>query len=145
MGKSKQGRAPKDESIRRLADRITRAVKARGMTVQRYDAYTTNSVYLKFDYGVANSVRISDHNGKKHLSYRFNLLTTLDDSFAELEGEHPRYYYSPDDFDRLIKAIIGNRDAQMEKYGPRHYEFLMKRNKAANTDTKGFWSKARIV
>src|SRR5690242_18740705 len=101
MGKSKQERAPKDESIRRLADRITRAVKARGISVQRYDAYTTNSVYLKFDYGVANSVRISDHNGKKHLSYRFNLLTTLDGSYAELEGEHPHYYYTPDDFDRL--------------------------------------------
>lgn len=28
--------------------------------IHRYDAYSTNSVYLKFDYGVANSLRIAD-------------------------------------------------------------------------------------
>ena len=37
--------------------------------IHRYDAYSTNSVYLKFDYGVANSLRIADHAGKKHLAY----------------------------------------------------------------------------
>ncbi|WP_167374615.1 hypothetical protein [Paenibacillus helianthi] len=56
-----------------------------------------------------------------------------------------RYFYSTADFDKLIEDIIQNRNDQVEKYGPRYYEFLIKRNKAANTDTKGFWSKARIV
>ena len=37
--------------------------------IHRYDAYSTNSVYLKFDYGVANSLRIADHAGKEHLAY----------------------------------------------------------------------------
>lgn len=44
--------------------------------IHRYDAYSTNSVYLKFDYGVANSLRIADHAGKKHLAYRFNIRNT---------------------------------------------------------------------
>ncbi|MEK8206979.1 hypothetical protein NST41_15400 [Paenibacillus sp. FSL L8-0696] len=140
MGKSHT----KDESIRKLADRITRAVKARGITVQRYDAYTTNSVYLKFDYGVANSVRISDHMGKRDVSNRFNLLKNIDRSYVELD-RYLRYFYCTDDFDKLIADIIQNRNDQIVKYGSRHYEFLMKRNKAANTDTKGFWSKSRIV
>jgi hypothetical protein len=140
MGKSHT----KDESIRKLADRITRAVKARGITVQRYDAYTTNSVYLKFDYGVANSVRISDHMGKRDVSNRFNLLKNIDRSYVELD-RYLRYFYCTDDFDKLIADIIQNRNNQIEKYGSRHYEFLMKRNKAVNTDTKGFWSKSRIV
>ncbi|MEK3868067.1 hypothetical protein MHH60_31915 [Paenibacillus sp. FSL H7-0716] len=140
MGKSHT----KDESIRKLADRITRVVKARGITVQRYDAYTTNSVYLKFDYGAANSVRISDHMGKRNVSNRFNLLKNIDRSYVELD-RYLRYFYCTDDFDKLIADIIQNRNDQVEKYGPRHYEYLMKRNKAANTDTKGFWSTARIV
>lgn len=29
--------------------------------IHRYDAYSTNSVYLKFDYGLGNSLRLSDH------------------------------------------------------------------------------------
>ena len=45
--------------------------------IHRYDAYSTNSVYLKFDYGVANSLRIADHAGKEYLSYRFNIILTL--------------------------------------------------------------------
>lgn len=144
MGNPKRKHAPKDESIRKLADRIARAVKARGITVQRYDAFTTNSVYLKFDYGVANSIRISDHMGKRSVSNRFNLLTKIDHSYVELD-RYLRYFYCTNDFEKLIKDIISNREEQLKKYGPRHYEYLMKRNKAANTDTKGFWSKSRIV
>ena len=41
----------------------------KGFIVQRYDSVTTNSIYLKLDYGMCNSIRISDHKGKKHLSY----------------------------------------------------------------------------
>lgn len=142
MGKSH--RRPKDESIRKLADRITRAVKAHGITVQRYDAFTTNSVYLKFDYGVANSVRISDHMGKLSRSNRFNLLKNIDHSYVEMD-RYLKYFYCTNDLEKLVADIIQNRNDQVEKYGPRYYDFMMKRNKAANTDTKGFWSKARIV
>lgn len=42
--------------------------------IHRYDAYSTNSVYLKFDYGLGNSLRLSDHIGKAGLNYRFNKL-----------------------------------------------------------------------
>lgn len=37
------------------------------VVIHRLDAYSTNSIYLKFDYGIVNSLRISDHEGKKHL------------------------------------------------------------------------------
>lgn len=37
--------------------------------IHRYDAYSTNSVYLKFDYGLGNSLRLSDHTGKAGLNY----------------------------------------------------------------------------
>ena len=45
--------------------------------IHRYDAYSTNSVYLKFDYGLGNSLRLSDHTGKAGLNYRFNIITTM--------------------------------------------------------------------
>lgn len=31
------------------------------VVIHRLDAYSTNSIYLKFDYGIVNSLRISDH------------------------------------------------------------------------------------
>ena len=42
--------------------------------VHRYDAYSTSSIYLKLDYGVACGIRIADHPGKKKYSYRFNII-----------------------------------------------------------------------
>ena len=52
------------------------------VVIHRLDAYSTNSIYLKFDYGIVNSLRISDHEGKKHLSYRYNIL--LDQQVREV-------------------------------------------------------------
>ena len=49
----------------------------KGFIVQRYDSVTTNSIYLKLDYGMCNSIRISDHKGKKHLSYMYNLRSDI--------------------------------------------------------------------
>lgn len=57
--------------------------------IHRYDAYSTNSVYLKFDYGVANSLRIADHAGKEYLSYRFNIILTLTEPKNDLSGCFP--------------------------------------------------------
>ncbi len=62
--------------------------------IHRYDAYSTNSVYLKFDYGLGNSLRLSDHTGKAGLNYRFNIITTLKSLGIETSGEYPRFYLS---------------------------------------------------
>ena len=56
-----------------LADFITGQLIREGFVVQRYDSCTSDSIYLKLDYGVCNSIRISDHQGKKHLKYRYNI------------------------------------------------------------------------
>ena len=45
--------------------------------VHRYDAYSTSSIYLKLDYGVACGIRIADHPGKKKYHYRFNILKEI--------------------------------------------------------------------
>ena len=42
--------------------------------VHRYVAYSTSSIYLKLDYGIACGIRIADHSGKKKYSYRFNII-----------------------------------------------------------------------
>lgn len=73
--------------------------------IHRYDAYSTNSVYLKFDYGVANSLRIADHAGKKHLAYRFNIILNLTEPKNDLSGRFPRNYYPPAWSTRLLKIF----------------------------------------
>jgi Glu-tRNA(Gln) amidotransferase subunit E-like FAD-binding protein len=131
-------------SIKKLAEQIVAAAKDNGFIVQRYDAYSTQSVYLKLDYGVCNSIRISNHTGKKHLSYRFNLLTDIKQSYT-VYGEYPRKFYTTDDIQKMIDDIINHRETKIEKYGQAAYDRLMKKNRQENEGSRGFWKQAKLV
>lgn len=85
--------------------------------IHRYDAYSTNSVYLKFDYGLGNSLRLSDHTGKAGLNYRFNIITTLKSLGIETSGEYPRFYYPPDMVDKAIADIMEGVTEKRGRYG----------------------------
>lgn len=130
--------------MKNIAKQIIDRLKRNGIIIQRYNAYSTKSIYLKLDYGVSNSLRISDHRGKKHLSYRFNLLTDIDKSYTD-DGEYMRHYYSKSDIDKLIADIIQHREKQIEKYGMSGYKSLMEVNKNRNESKRGFWEKAVLV
>ena len=59
--------------MKELAGYLCKRLIAEGFTVQRYDAYKIDSVYLKLDFGVCNSIRIGNHPRKRYLKYRYNI------------------------------------------------------------------------
>lgn len=97
-----------------LADSIAKRLIAEGFTVQRYDAYTTNSIYLKLDYGVCNSIRISDHPGKKYLKYRYNIGSFVKE-YRKEKDRFDRFYYRADKSKNMIKKIIEDSFAPKSK------------------------------
>ena len=58
-----------NKELEQIAENVIQRLKGK-VIIHRYDSISTNSIYLKFDYGVACSLRISDHNGYKHLDYQ---------------------------------------------------------------------------
>ena len=82
-----------------------------------YEAYSTNSCYIKMDFGVCNSLRIADHAGKAKYPYMFNLLTNLSQSY-EQDGRH---FYALKDYDKMIEDIVAFREKQLEKYQTLHF------------------------
>ena len=96
-------------TINEIADFLCKKLSDEGFVIQRYDAYSTNSIYLKLDYGVCNSIRISDHPGKKHLKYRYNIGPNITE-YKEVKDRFPRYYYRADKLNNLIKKILKDRD-----------------------------------
>lgn len=121
----------------------SRLVEA-GFVVQRYDAYSTNSIYLKLDYGVCNSIRISDHQGKKHLKYRYNIGPFITE-YKYKRDKFPRFYYREDKVQNLIKKIMQDKAEKIERYGDDNYQKFMERNRIDNSDSKGFWKSAKII
>lgn len=146
----KNKKQKKDAGVQKELSKQTKALvkelKKQGFTVQRYDAYSTNSIYLKLDFGVCNSIRISNHNGKGHLSYRYNLLTCCPYPLKSKNKKgFYRYYYPMEETDQLMKQILADRFKKMNRYGKRNYESYMTQNKEQGKNKKGFWQQAKIV
>lgn len=127
-----------------LADSIAKRLIEEGFTVQRYNAYTTNSIYLKLDYGVCNSIRISDHPGKKYLKYRYNIGSFVKE-YRKEKDKFDRFYYRADKSKNMIKKTIEDREAKKSRYGEDGYRRLMQKSKSENAGTPGFWSKAVLL
>lgn len=136
----------KKETLQALAATLIERLKKAGIVVQRYDAYSTNSIYLKLDYGVANTVRISDHTGKDNLSYRYNLMTNLKKYEKELTDRGLlRTYWPMKNVESLAGTIIKDRQEKIKKYGSERYNYYMKQNIHENQYAKGFWAQAVLV
>lgn len=131
------------EQLNNIANYIITNLKSNGFTIHRYDAYSTNSVYLKLDYGVCNSIRISDHSGKKYLKYRYNLI--LNGEIKQIQDTYPRYYYNQNSINDMINKIILDRNQKVEKYGQVSYNNFMRTNNQQSADKKGFWAQAKLV
>ena len=127
-----------------IAEMLCRNLISEGFIIQRYDAYSSNSIYLKLDYGVCNSIRISDHPGKKYLKYRYNIGPYVDE-FQEVKDKFPRIYYRETKSQSLLKRIIRDKSGKLQYYGKEKYKKLMEENKIKNMNSKGFWSQAELV
>lgn len=126
-----------------IADTIIASLKANGFSIHRYDAYSTNSIYLKLDYGVCNSIRISDHEGKQHLKYRYNVIINGKERFVQ--DKYPRYYYNQDSINSLLNKILSDKEQKVLKYGQVSYNIYMRQNNQESHDKKGFWAQAKLI
>ena len=130
-----------------LADSLSERFLAEGFTVHRYDAYSTSSVYLKLDCGMCNSIRISDHRGKKHLAYRYNIGPWIKKRWHDNDGRCPRHYYPIDESGRTRgPTCCATGSAARSATARPSTRPLMRDNEIQGARaTCGFWSQARKV
>lgn len=130
--------------IKRAADYLVEQLKIHKIKVMRYDAYTTNSVYLKLDDGVIGSIRISDHKGKKHLRYKYNLIKGSN-RYKRNDKGVTRYYVPMRDIELLVQKILYDKQQLLKQHGEFTYLKYMKQNRARGKESKGFWKQAKYV
>lgn len=139
-------------STKEVADSIARILMKEGIKIQMYEAKSTNSIYLKFDFGMANTLRISDHRGKPELNYMFNLDKSYNgrprNGKKNATNTVTSYYYMFDreHFKLLIQHIWEHRLKKIEKVGGwQKYQHQMALNYHNNKHKKGFWSEAVLL
>lgn len=130
------------KTIQEVSDYIAGQLKNK-MIVHRYDAYSTDSVYLKFDYGIACSLRISDHTGKKHLAYRYNIGLDVQEPYEIQRDGLTRKFYPPKMADKVIEEILCESRLRRAKY--RNYEQLVRKASEEAKKAPGFWRQAKEV
>lgn len=139
--------------IKIAADWLVEQFKKDGYIIQRYDAPKTKSIYLKLDYGVANSIRIGDHKGYKYLSYRYNVECWRDKGTGLSTGKdrrgNERKYYPSDkkSLEQLVEEIKEYKRYKLAKYGEEKYRLFMQSNinRGENARSGTFWHKAELV
>lgn len=129
--------------LEELARDIINYVKKYGIHVLRYDAKTSESIYLKFDYGISGSLRISAHDSKVESRYTFNIIKGLETPFKEKvkvdDNKFLEVYYYPDSlYKNVAKDIVRFKDFKIDKYGRNKYELYYEENKLKIGTNKGF-------
>ncbi|MEK4715250.1 hypothetical protein [Sporosarcina sp. FSL K6-5500] len=130
--------------IKRATDYLVEQFKELGFKVMRYDSYSSKSVYLKLDDGVVGTLRISDHKGKKHLRYKYNL-TKGSYRYKRDDKGVVRYYFPMQDINLLVEKVVYDRKVLIDKYGQDQYAKFMVNNRNKGRGSKGFWTQAKYV
>ena len=135
-----------NSSLEAIAAAVIDKLKGK-VIIHRYDSFSTNSIYLKFDYGVANSLRISDHDGKKYLKYRFNILQSM--ASKSSKETHTRQgfemvFYSPAMINACCRDILESKKDRVARY--RDYDAIVAKQKEETDQIQmGFWRNAKLV
>lgn len=136
---------------KQAAEWLIKKLKAEGFIIQRYDAIKTKSIYLKLDYGIANSIRISDHKGYRYLSYRYNVECWRECGKRQGRDKkgYDKFYYASckENLKELLEDIKANKEEKLNRYGEEGYKHWMEvnieRGKQARAHT--FWHKAKEI
>lgn len=134
------------DDFKAIAKTLSERLVREGFIVQRYDAYSTASVYLKLDWGVCCSIRISDHPGKQHLRYRHNIGSWIKGYQSKLDNGCLRHFYPTSDMEKLVEIVLRERDGKIGQYGEDGYKRLISHSKyEASRRKSGFFAHCKMV
>lgn len=103
--------------------------------IHYYHSYTSNSIYLKLDYGAANSIRISDHDKSDDgYNYKYELRTDKELSWHRFEDGVYKIMYPANQCEQLVNKILKERDRKIKAKGATYVNEMNKRKKYMDSD-----------
>lgn len=117
---------------KQMAKILIKELSELGLTIHRYNAITTSSIYLKLDYGICCGIRISNHSGKKKYHYRFNIVKGYNGDKVTYSKNLISYFYTFEQISQLIKDVQHERNKKIQRYGLNNYKKYMEIEKESN-------------
>ena len=115
-----------------IANIIIKELLNLGFIVHRYNSVTTNSIYLKLDFGVCCGIRIADHSGKKKYHYRFNVVKGYKWDKIIYFKNLISFFYTFEEVPQLLEKVQQERQIKQQKYGINNYKSYMEKEKVNN-------------
>lgn len=107
-----------------------------GFVVHKYHAITTQSIYIKLDYGVCCGIRISNHNGKKKYHYRFNVIKEYSGDKITYFENLVSYFFTFEELPQLLQQIQKEKCNKIRKYGLKKYKQIIEQEKSNDLFTR---------
>lgn len=130
-----------DQKIEDMANELIEWLKARKIVVQLYKSKRENSICLKLDYGVLNSIKITEKEEQKDLHYKYNIVfDLLDRKVIKIKSDYgliERHFFPFKEKEIMIEQILEDRKRKKKRYGKR-YSLYMKKNKEKYAD-QTYW------
>lgn len=115
------------------ADKIIKALKKEygdSIIIHFYKSYTSNSIYLKLDYGACCSIRISDHKKPENeFHYKYELRTDKTKNYHNFENNVYTMRFAGKNINNLIGKIIHDRNERINVKGEKSYKKDMEKRK----------------
>lgn len=120
-----------------IAENIINYLKDLGISIHIYYAFSTNSIYIKLDYGTLGSIRISDHKGKEKYHYKYNVRTDITECYSEDKSN----FYPANKIDILICDILIEHNGKIHN---KDYLFIKEKYKQNRKDVS-FWRECEEI
>jgi hypothetical protein len=104
-----------DETVKRAI----RSAHKEGFIVQRYRSKLSSSIYLRFDFGMAGTLRVSDHAGVRECEYN----VIIKDGHSE-EGKN---FFQHHDVHAIIEAVKKRRRTKAKELAKKHKSYSRER------------------
>jgi hypothetical protein len=117
---------------KQVANILVQKLKDMGFIVHRYNSVTTNSIYLKLDFGLCCGIRIADHNGKKKYHYRFNVIKDFKGDKIINFNNLVSYFFTFEELPQLLQKVQEEKQSKIQKYGINNYKLYMESEKISN-------------
>lgn len=115
-----------EEATIKLIDKLQE--ECPDLIIHEYHSYTSNSIYLKLDYGAANSIRISDHDKSNNgYNYKYELRTDKTLSWHRFEDNVYKIMYPATQVIQLADKIIKERNKKIKVKGQSYNNEMNKR------------------
>ncbi len=135
----------KVSNIESSLERLIQGLKEKKIHLLRWDDPKTHTIYLKMDWGVLSTIRISDQMESGKYSYKYNVILGSKKGVVKQENGITREYYTLREVKALISSIEIEREEKIHKYGRANYQKYMLANKQKAKSQKGFFEGAKEI